>query len=104
VRGLVVNAHDVTAHRDAERALRESEEALSRARKMDAIGLLAGGVASDFNSLLTAIQGHADMAAASLAPEHPIRAELDNIRDASARAAASVARVRPSPGAPAAKP
>jgi diguanylate cyclase (GGDEF)-like protein/PAS domain S-box-containing protein len=88
VRGLVVNAHDVTAHRDAERALRESEEALFRARKMDAIGLLAGGVANDFNNLLTAIQGHADMAAGSLAPDHPIRAELDNIRDASARAAA----------------
>jgi PAS domain S-box-containing protein len=88
VRGMVVNAHDVTGHRDAESALRESEEALFRARKMDAIGMLAGGVANDFNNLLTAIQGHADMAVASLAADHPIRAELDHIRDASGRAAA----------------
>lgn len=88
VGGLVVNAHDVTAHRQAETALRESEEALFSARKMDAIGMLAGGVANDFNNLLTAIQGHADMAVAELAPDHPIRSELDHIRDASARAAA----------------
>jgi PAS domain S-box-containing protein len=88
VSGMVVNAHDVTAHRAAENALRESEEELFRARKMDAVGLLAGGVANDFNNLLTAVQGHADIAVASLATDHPIRTELDQIRDAAGRAAA----------------
>lgn len=86
VGGLVVNAQDVTEHRAAERALRDSEEVLFRTRRMDAIGLLAGGVANDFNNLLTAIQGHADLAAATLLEDHPVREEIDRIRDASARA------------------
>jgi diguanylate cyclase (GGDEF)-like protein/PAS domain S-box-containing protein len=86
VRGWVVNAHDVTAHHEAERALRESEEALYRARKMDAIGMLAGGIAHDFNNLLTSIQGHADIAIGALATDHPIRSDLVRIQEAAVRA------------------
>ena len=86
VRGWVVNAHDVTAHHEAERALRESEEALYRARKMDAIGMLAGGIAHDFNNLLTSIQGHADVAIGALAQDHPIRGDLVRIQEAAVRA------------------
>jgi CheY-like chemotaxis protein len=54
---------------------------------MEAIGRLAGGVAHDFNNVLTAVLGFSDLAQAKLGHEDPVRKDLDEIRTAGERAA-----------------
>ena len=63
------------------------EEQFRQAQKMEAVGRLAGGVAHDFNNMLTAIIGYADLLQERLT-DGEARADLDEIRRAADRAAA----------------
>ncbi len=63
------------------------EEELRQAQKMEGIGKLAGGIAHDFNNLLTVISNYADMVIKDLQEHDPIRADVEEIRKAAARAA-----------------
>lgn len=56
------------------------------ARRMEALGRLAGGIAHDFNNLLTSIRGLGSLALDELAPDHPIRPDLEEILKAAQRA------------------
>ncbi|HXO86853.1 MAG TPA: ATP-binding protein, partial [Gemmatimonadales bacterium] len=62
------------------------EEQLMQSHKMEAVGQLAGGVAHDFNNILTAIVGYADLLAEDLGPRH--LEDVEEIRKAARRAAA----------------
>ena len=60
---------------------------LRQAQKMEAVGRLAGGVAHDFNNILTAITGHAELLLEDLGLHDPRRADVDEIRRSAERAA-----------------
>jgi PAS domain S-box-containing protein len=67
---------------------RQLEEQLRQASKMEAVGQLAGGVAHDFNNILTAILGYADLLAADLPAADRRIEDVNEIRKAALRAAA----------------
>jgi PAS domain S-box-containing protein len=64
------------------------EEQLMQSQKMEAIGQLAGGVAHDFNNILTAIVGYTDLLTADFAGNARQLEDLEEIRKAARRAAA----------------
>jgi two-component system cell cycle sensor histidine kinase/response regulator CckA len=61
---------------------------LAQTQKMESVGRLAGGVAHDFNNILQAILGVAQLASEEADPAGPIRRDLDEIQSAARRAAA----------------
>ena len=77
-----VFARDISRRKELERQLRQSQ-------KMEAVGTLAGGVAHDFNNMLSAIVGYADLTLTLMQPEatEQMRAYLGEVLTAADRAA-----------------
>jgi signal transduction histidine kinase len=67
-------------------SLRKSQETLLRAARMEALGQLAGGVAHDFNNLVTIINGYAELVLVKLEPDSPLVRYLNEIKKAGTRA------------------
>ena len=70
--------------------LRQLEDKFVQSQKMEAVGKLAGGVAHDFNNVLTAISGHSDLLLLGKDALHPDYSDLMQIRQNAHRAAALV--------------
>jgi two-component system cell cycle sensor histidine kinase/response regulator CckA len=85
--GVVAAIQDVTdlVRAEEERALLQAE--LLQAQKMEAVGRLAGGVAHNFNNLLTAISGYNELLLAKLPADSDLRAEPEEVKRAADRAA-----------------
>ncbi len=78
---------DVMERKQSQDQLKQRDEQLRQAQKMEAIGRLAGGVAHDFNNLLMAIRGYAEMIAQNLPEGDERRSDAEEILKASDRAA-----------------
>lgn len=83
---LIIGA-DITEKRKLENALREKTEMLQHAQRMEAVGQLAGGIAHEFNNLMTVVLGYSKRILAKADPDWPLRSELMEIRTAGKRAA-----------------
>lgn len=81
VRGAILVFRDISKRR-------QLEEQATHAQKMDAVGRLAGGVAGDFNNVLTVITGYAELLRADIPTTNPQRRFVDEIIYAGERAAA----------------
>ena len=82
---------DITERRQAEEERERMQQQMIQAQKMESIGRLAGGVAHDFNNILSVILGHAEMAMDRIDPANPLHTDLAEIRRA-ARSSADLTR------------
>ncbi|WP_224984906.1 PAS domain S-box protein [Geomonas agri] len=78
--GVITTVRDITAER-------RLEEQLRQAQKMEAVGLLAGGVAHDFNNVLQVIMGYCSLLAADPKLDDPQKGEVEQILMSAERAA-----------------
>ncbi|MDY6791242.1 MAG: response regulator, partial [Thermodesulfobacteriota bacterium] len=82
--------HEIKEREHAERERRRLETQLAHAKKMEAIGTLAGGVAHDLNNVLNATVSYPDLILMELPEESPLRTPILSIQESGIRAAAIV--------------
>ena len=78
VTGIIAIGLDITE-------TKRMESQLQQAKKMESIGTLAGGVAHDFNNMLSIILGYADLALEKLTPNEPLYKDIAEIYEAGKR-------------------
>lgn len=78
---------DITERRKAEEERRRMESQLLQVQKMESLGMLAGGIAYDFNNLLTGVLGNASLALLDVPPGVPAHDSLKQIELSAQRAA-----------------
>jgi PAS domain S-box-containing protein len=78
---------DITARKRAVIEQEKLQAQLIQAQKMESVGRLAGGVAHDFNNMLSGILGHAELAMMQVDPAEPLHAHLKEIQGAAYRSA-----------------
>ena len=83
-------AEDITDKKEADEALRESQEKIARSKKMESLGLLAGGVAHDLNNILSGIVGYPELLLLNLPGDSELRKPIETIHESGLRAAAIV--------------
>lgn len=83
--GFRTLVRDITERRKAEEEKTKIREQLLQAQKMESVGRLAGGVAHDFNNMLTVILGYAEMMKSRMLPNDPFLSDIIEIEKAASR-------------------
>ncbi len=78
---------DIVHRKQAEKERKDLEEKIARLEKMEALGLLAGGVAHDLNNVLSGIVGYPDLLLMELPENSPLRQPIFNIQKSGQKAA-----------------
>jgi two-component system cell cycle sensor histidine kinase/response regulator CckA len=81
---------DITERKKTEKMLRESEEKFARSKKMESLGLLAGGVAHDLNNVLSGIVSYPELLLLDLPEDSNLRKPIETIQQSGHRATAIV--------------
>ena len=90
---MATNEHlvrEIEERRKAERERKEIETQLRRARQMEAIGTLAGGVAHDLNNILSGIVSYPDLILMDMPEDNPLREPIAIMQRSGKKAAAIV--------------
>jgi PAS domain S-box-containing protein len=87
ITGYVAIKDDITEHKRAGEERIKLQTQLLQAQKLESIGRLAGGVAHDFNNMLSVILSNSELALHHLGPGHPAAEKMDVIMKATLRSA-----------------
>ncbi len=87
---LIVAFEDITQRRQSEQIEQELQAQTDRAKKMETVGLMAGGVAHDLNNLLSGVVSYPDALLLEIDEDDPLHEPLMDIRDSGYRASAVV--------------
>jgi PAS domain S-box-containing protein len=82
---IVGSLSDISDRKQAEKEKAELQSQLMHAQKMKSIGTLSGGVAHEFNNILSIILGNAEFAMDEISEDHPLHEYLLDIITASLR-------------------
>ena len=86
--GSIVYNRDLTERKRADEERRSLEEQLQRAKKMEALGIMAGGVAHDLNNVLSGLVSYPELLLTQLPKESPLRKPVTTIKTSGEKAAA----------------
>ncbi len=92
-RGIVVVHEDISERIRAEEDRRQFEVRVQQAQRMESLGVLAGGVAHDFNNMLGVIIGYTDIAIGDVEPGSEAHGCMEQVMVAATRAAEMVEQI-----------
>lgn len=84
---IIAVVRDISDRKQSEEERDKLESQLQQAQKMESVGRLAGGVAHDFNNMLSVIIGHTELALMKTGASKPISGHLEEIHNAAERSA-----------------